>query len=211
MAAAALAACVALQQLALPPLAERRLRGRLERTGTVERVDVRALPAVKLLWGRADRVAVELAESRQGTQGLADQLSATRATEVLDARARVLRVGPLTLRDARLAKRGSGLWGKAHVASADLRAVLPPGFDVRPVSSADGRLVFEGTARVLGRVVRAQVVLMASGGRLLLAPAVAFGGLLAVPVFADPRMAVESVGGRPRRDGFVLTGRARLR
>lgn len=199
-----------LQQLALPPLAERRLRQDLERTARVERIDVRAVPGAELLWGRADRVEVVLGESRQGPRGLADQLSRTGATERLDARARVLRVGPLVLRDVRLTKRGAGLRSQATVTGRDLRAVLPAGFNVRPVTSVDGRLVLEGTARVAGRTVRAQVVLLAEGGRLLLAPAVPFGGLLAVPVFADPRIAVERVGARNGIDGFLLTGRARL-
>ena len=53
-----MAALAVLQQVVVPPIAERRLRDRLERTGSVERVDVSAVPAQKLVFGHADRVLV---------------------------------------------------------------------------------------------------------------------------------------------------------
>ena len=54
----AVAGLAVASQLLLPGLAERRLRSELGEVGTVERVDVSAFPAVKVLAGRADRIVV---------------------------------------------------------------------------------------------------------------------------------------------------------
>jgi hypothetical protein len=204
------AAAVALQ-LALPLVGERVLRHRLSRLGRVEHVDVRAWPAVKLLWGRADRVEVRLASSSAGAERLADLLTRTRGARRLDVRSEVLRLGPLVLRRAQLRKRGAGLAGEASVAESDLRAALPLGFDLRPVDAGAEGLVFQGTVRLFDAPVSARIVVLARGGRLVLAPALPLGGLLTLTVFDDPRVFVESVGARPRPGGFSVTARARLR
>jgi hypothetical protein len=209
--AAGLVALLALAQLLLPMLAEDRLRGRLERDGKVESVDVSAFPAVKLLWGRADRVTIRMADAGAGPGRFADLLVSTDEADELDARVRSLRILTLTFRDVALRKRGRDLSGTATVTGADLRAALPAGFDVRPVASGDGALVFEGTATLLGRSLTGQAVVAARNGRVLLAPNLPFGGFLSLTVFEDPRIEVLDVGAQARPDGFVLTARARLR
>ena len=211
MGLAAVAALAALQQVAIPPIAEHRLRDRLGRTGPVERVEIAAVPALKLAFGRADRVTVRMRSSTTGPAGLADLLAATRATATLDASAATARVGPLTFRDASLRKRAGELDGQASVRGGDLRAALPPGLTVAPVASGGGQLVFAGTATFLGRIVHARAVVLARGGRLLVVPDVPFGELLTLTVFSDPRLYVQGVGARPQPDGFILSARARLR
>jgi len=210
IAAGALVGVAVVVQLALPALAERRLRERLERVGRVERVHVSAFPAVKLLWNRADRVELAMARSTPGTQRFADLLAGTARTRELDARVAALRLGPLVLRDARVRKMGDRLLGEASITEADLRDALPAGFDLRPVATGGGSLVLRGQVTLLGRTVSGEVVALAREGRLLLAPGVPFGTLLTVSVFEDPRVLVQDVGGRPRVDGFTLTARARL-
>ena len=210
IAAGALVGVAVVVQLALPALAERRLRERLERVGRVERVHVSAFPAVKLLWNRADRVELAMARSTPGTQRFADLLAGTARTRELDARVAALRLGPLVLRDARVHKTGDRLLGEASITEADLRDALPAGFDLRPVATGGGSLVLRGQVTLLGRTVSGEVVALAREGRLLLAPGVPFGTLLTVSVFEDPRVLVQDVGARPRVDGFTLTARARL-
>ncbi|MFL5820308.1 MAG: LmeA family phospholipid-binding protein [Solirubrobacteraceae bacterium] len=205
-----IAALALLQQAVLPSIAQTRLRHRLERLGTVERVEVGALPALKLAFGHADRVTVRMRDSTTGRAGLADLLADTRQTDSLDASVSALRLGPLTLRDVRLGKRGLRLAGQASVGQADLDAALPPGFTVAPVASGGGVLVFAATATLFGRTVSARAFARARDGRLVVMPDVPFGDVLSLTVFSDPRVYVEGVGARPTRDGFTLTARARL-
>jgi hypothetical protein len=198
-------------QLALPRIAEHRLRDRLERSGTVERVEISAFPAVKLLWHRADDVTVRMGRLRTGSGNFADLLARTGDTDDLDASAEEQRILNLRLHDSRLRKRGDELTLSSTVDDADLRAALPRGFDVRPVASGDGALVFEGSAELLGQRFQGQAVVAARDGRLILAPDVPFGGFLTVTLFADPRIEVLSVGARPRAGGFTVLAQARLR
>jgi hypothetical protein len=204
------AALALLQQLVLPPLAEQRLRHRLERIGSVERVDIAAVPALKLAFGHADQVTVRMRGATTGPARLADLLASTRATAGLDASAATVRVGPLTFRDASLRKRGGELEGQASVRAQDLGAALPPGLAVAPVASGGGELVFAGTATFLGRTVSARAVAVARGGRLMVMPDVPFGELLTLTVFSDPRVYVQDIAARSEPDGFGLSARARL-
>ncbi len=198
-------------QLALPPIAEHRLRDRLERSGTVERVEISAFPAVKLLWHRADDVTVRMGRLKTGSGNFADLLASTGDTDDLDASAKEQRILTLRLQDSRVRKRGDDLTLSSTVDDADLRAALPPGFDVRPVASGDDALVFEGSAEFLGQRFQGQAAVAARNGRLILAPDVPFGGFLTVTLFADPRIEVLSVGARQHAGGFTVVARARLR
>jgi len=212
IAAAAAAALALASQPLLPLLAERRLRSDLERVGEVDAVDVRAFPALQLLNGRADRVRVRMSRSEAGQRRLADLLDGARRTERLDARVRELNAGPLRLRDAALRKDGDLLVGEAGVTETDLAAALPPGLDLRPVASGGGELLFEGTASAFGRSVTLRARVAAIDGNLIVQPDVPLGGLAALTVFSDERLAVEGVAARTRPGGgFVLAARARLR
>jgi hypothetical protein len=196
------AALLLAAQVLLPGYAEDRLRDDL--TGEVRRVEVQAFPALKLLFGRADRVELEMGEVRTGQRDLADLLARTADTDELDARAAVIRVGPFVARDARMRKRGDALHGEAGVTSAELTAALPAEIGLQPVESEGGQLVLEATAGPLS--VRAR--LSAKDGRLVIAPDGLLGGFASLTVFSDPRVRVGGVGARPRPDGFTLTADA---
>ncbi len=211
-AAGAALALLLLSQFLLPALAEHRLRSSLERSGTVDNVEIRAFPAVKLLWHRADRVIVRMGTATTGTGNLADRLAQVRDTGRLDARVGELRVLTLRLHDLRLEKdHDQLLTARATVDDADLRAALPPGFDVQPVASGGGALVFQGTVDLLGRRFTGNAVVSAQDGKLRLAPDIPFGGFLAVTLFDDPRVEVLGVAARRTATGFVLSARMRLR
>lgn len=208
---ALLVAMVALQ-LILPEVAEDRLRDRIERNGTVEEVRVESFPALGLLFGaKADATTIRMRDGHAGPGRFADLLAGTADTEELDATVDGARILVLRLRRLTLRKRGRDIVGTATVSDADLRDALPGDFDVRPVASGDGALVFEGSASILGRRLRGQVVVAARNGKVLLAPNVLFGGFLSLTIFSDPRIEVLDVSARQRPGGFTLTARSRLR
>ena len=123
-------------QLVLPRVAERRISHSLAATGEVRRVSVEAVPAVKLLFKRADRVEIDMAEARAGTGRLAKLLRQTRGAREVDARVDLVRVGPLQLRGVVLRKDHDHLSGEASVSNADLAAALPRQLALRPARSA---------------------------------------------------------------------------
>jgi hypothetical protein len=207
-----LVSVLALGQVLLPRLAAASLRERLSHSGEVDHVEVHAFPAIELLWHSADRVVVRMRSYRASSAQVAGELGRSAAADKLDFSASKLSTGLLTLRDAVLRKRGVRFEGEGRVTEADLRAALPPGFDVRPVAADAGGLVLEGSANVLGASVRLQARVRAADGRLVVQPeGLPFGGLATLTVFSDRRIAVDGVGARPAADGFVVTARGRLR
>ena len=124
-------------QVALPRIAERRITSDLSHSGQVRRVSVEAVPAIKLLFQRADRVEVDMAEVRAGTTGkLVQQLRRSKGTTHLVARADLVTLGPLRLHGAKLTKDHDHLSGQATVSEAELAAALPPQLRVRPIEDA---------------------------------------------------------------------------
>jgi hypothetical protein len=194
-------------QLALPPLAERRVRGELDDYGKVRSVEVHAFPAIQLLWRHADRVTIHMSRSVAGQDDLAKQLAKTKGVDRIDATVDELQVLSLTLRDAKFVKRGNELRGEALVTPDDLSAALPAGVNVRPLATDGDQLVFEGSAGPLA--IRATA--RAEDGALVIAPDVPLGGLLTVTAFADPRVYVEGLSARAVGGGaFVVETRGRL-
>ena len=194
-------------QIALPRVAERRITEDLSQSGTVTRVEVDALPAIKLLFNRADRVEVEMSEVRAGTTGrLVELLRRTKATRELEARADLVTLGPLRLHAAMLTKDHDALEGEATLSEAELAAALPRQLQVRPVEDPAGELVLEGAVGP----ITARARLSARDGALVVAPEGLFGGFGALTLFKDSRVQVTEVGSRTSPDGFTLTAAGRL-
>ena len=198
-------------QLLLPGFAERDLRGDLADAGQVRRVDVDAFPALKVLFGRADRVEVEMGEVKAGEGELADLLARTADTDELRASASVLRVGPFVARDARLDKQGERLRGSVAVTVAELTAALPVDVGLKPVETEDGSLLMEATAGVFGQQVTVRARLAAREGAVVIAPEGLLGGFATLTVFEDPRVRVRRVGAEPATGGFTVTAEATVR
>ena len=176
-------------QLLLPGIAAQELRTDLEQSGTVLEVKVSAFPAIKLLWHKADKVVVRMGRYRSGASQLGDTLARAVDAGSLDASAQELDVGPLTLRNATLRKRGSELTGAATVTEADLRSAVFFLDNVEPVASANGRLTLRGTASFLGLDATVDATVAAQDGALVVAPDVPFGGIATITLFDDPHVA----------------------
>jgi hypothetical protein len=214
-AAGVLVLVLVLAQLLLPGVAERKLRSDLEANGSNVHVEVKAFPAVKLLFKRADRVAVELTDYRSTDTGeatsLSDLLARTKATKKLDVHVSVLEDRRLRMQDVRLRKDGDVLIADVAVRTADLDAALPARLRVTG-SDADG-ITVAGATSVFGTDVRAQARIQADDeGRIVLRPqGFPLLSLVTVPVFSDHAIAVEAISAQPTSDGFAVTARGRLR
>jgi hypothetical protein len=198
-------------QLVLPGVAADRLRDRLSKSGDVISVEVHAFPAIKLLWNHADRVAVRMGRYQSGAGALGDLLGQASDVGSLDASVQQLNSGLLTVRDAALRKRGNQLVGTALVTEADLRRSIPILQSVVPVQSPNGRLTLRGTASLFGVSATVDATVSASGGNLVVAPDVPFGGFATVTVFSNPHVQVQSVDATPAPGGFRVTATGRLR
>src|SRR5205807_5613660 len=138
-------------------------------------------------------------------QSLLDQAA---DTDSLDASARELDTGLVTLHGANLRKRGDKLTGSATVTNADLRTALGGTVQgLQPVASGNGELTFQGT--VFG--ITADATVRAQNGALVIQPDVPLLDLVTLTVFSDPHVAVEGVGATAQPGGFAFQGRARLR
>lgn len=201
----------ALSELLLPSLAERRLRRSLSGNGTGVRVDVAAEPAIKLLFGHADSVRVNIREMRPGRGNLPDLLARTARTGRLDASVGSVVTHGLRIDDVFLRKRGSVLTARATVTRAAITAILPAAIKIDQRAAGSNTLAFTATLRALGKVVRVTTLVQAQKGRLLLAPDSVLGGLLRVTLFGDPRVYVDSLSSSKREGGrYVFTARGHL-
>ncbi len=193
-------------QFVLPRVAERRISHSLAATGEVRRVSVKAVPAVKLLFKRADRVEIDMAEARAGTGQLAQLLRQTRGAREVDAHVDLVRVGPLQLRAVALRKDHNRLSGQASVSNADLAAALPRQLALRPVDDPAGELVLEASAGLF----TARARLSARDGALVIAPEGLLGGLGSLTIFRDSRVQVTDVGSKVGNGGFTVTAAGRI-
>ncbi len=197
-------------QLALPPIAEQRLRDRLENSGQVLEVHVSAFPAIELLWHQADSVTIRLGQYRSNPGHLSSLLGQAGNVGSLNASATQLDTGLLTLQDATLAKRGNQLIGTAVVTEAAIRRALPILQSVTPVASGDGTLTVRGTASLFGLGASVDANVGARDGALVVVPDVPLGGLATITLFSNPHVEVQSIGATPTASGFAVHATAQL-
>lgn len=205
-------------QLLLPGVAEDRVRSELNKQGTDAEVEIKALPAVKLLWGRADEVTIDVANLRTDEEGgddgdsLSDLLAQTSKTKKLDVRVNVLEDKLLRVQDVRLTKDGDTLTAVVKLNKSDVDAALPAELELVDREVPNG-LAVAGTTDVFGETLEAEANIYADDdGSLVLEPSDdLLGELVSVPIFEDERVAVDSISARNSGDGYVVTARGRLR
>ncbi|HUA49047.1 MAG TPA: hypothetical protein VMA77_27680 [Solirubrobacteraceae bacterium] len=197
-------------QLVLPGIAAQRLRDRLSGSGTVLKVKVSAFPAIKLLWGDADSVAVSLGRYGSGSSQIGGLLDEAGGVGRLDVSAQELDSGVLIFHDAVLRKRGSEMTGSATIMESNLRSAVPFLDKVEPVASSGGQLIVRGTASLFGLSASVNAVVAARDGALVVAPDIPFGGIATITLFNDPHVRVQSVSAVTVTGGFRLMAVARF-
>lgn len=198
-------------QLVVPPIATTVLRHRLAKDGRVISVRISAFPWFQLLWQHADKVSVRMANYDAAPQGIQQRLQGAGGVGTIDAHIGVVRTGLLTLHDVSFTKHGDEMVGAAQLDNSDLRAALPFLRSLTPVHDAGGQLVLRGTVSVLGVSATVDVVVTASDGKLVVAPAGLLGAFATLTLFDDPQIVVQSVNATAVPGGvrFVAKGHVR--
>jgi hypothetical protein len=194
--AAAVAVALVLAQAFLPGVAAQRIRDNMERFGTVKSVSVRASPAVELLWGQADAVKVRAGSLDMNTEQSMQMLDEASGASEMQFTAESAQEGPLRLRDVSLDKRGGGLRVQARLRQADAQAALPPGFDMRLVSSEAGEVRVLAGGQLFGLQASVEAVARAEEGNLVVRPVGFPLDVLKLTLFSNPHIRVEGVGVR---------------
>lgn len=207
---------LALAQVFLPRIAASRISSRVSRYGKVESVHVTAWPAVELLWGDADSATVRASEVKLSPAQTARLLWEGRGVDRIDFTATDAQEGSLRLRDVSLRKRGHALRAQASATAADVKAALPPGFDVRLLGSKRGEVEVQASGGLFGIGASVDAVAAASAGRLIAHPRGLLLEGLQLTLFADPHVYVEGVEakattGPAGAPGYRLTISASLR
>ena len=209
--AAVLVLVLAASQFVLPLLAERHLADELERYGPRPEVEVSAFPAVKLLFGHADRVEVHADMARVQPASVVDELSARAEVDEVEVSIGELQVGVLQLADVRISKNGDDARAAATVTLQGLQLALRDLANLRVLPSDDGILI-GGEVTVFGRTIGGRARVRAQDGRLV----VGVEGLPlgTITLLDDDRLRVTGVGAREVPGGYrlsidgVLTGAA---
>ncbi|MCW3018926.1 MAG: hypothetical protein JWN10_1234 [Solirubrobacterales bacterium] len=209
-----LALLLVLAQVLLPRIAASRIGSRVGRYGKVRSVSVSAWPAVTLLWGHADSVRVSASKLALSSSQLGSLLWEGRGVGSLDVSADSVRLGTLAVSDASLAKHGSALSAHALVSESDVKAALPPGFDVRLLRSEGGEVEVQASGGLFGIGASVNAVAGASEGKLVAHPLGFLIEGLRLTLFADPHVYVEGVGASVAGEqplSYRLSMSARLR
>lgn len=198
-------------QLVLPGIAERRVRDELEQLGAVSNVEVSSFPAVKLLFGEIDSLEAGLTGSQASDGEVADLLAKAENIDRLRIAADRVQVSGLGLTGARLSKDGERLEARATLSQADLVSFLPPGTEVRSISSEGGRLLLDGSFSAFGVQVSGPASVAPQGGAIVLSPeGIPLGGLAALTIFSDERVQVERLDATAEGDRLRLSAGGRL-
>lgn len=192
--AATLIIVVLAAQLILPALAAEEVKESLEPPDHGVSVSVSAMPAVMLLFGRADSVSVEAVEARtSGAGGVARLLHRAANAGEVDARFRRMSIGVLRLEQVVFHKAGSEFSADASVKRSSIESALPAGVHIAASSQGQRALSVTIGADLLGLRLHGSATLAAEKGALVVSPDLGLLDSLHVTVFSDPEVVVSNV------------------
>jgi hypothetical protein len=214
---AAVVLVLVIAQLVLPGIAVERVRERVGRYGRVHAVHVHADPAIQLVWGSAQEIAVAAGPLRMSSQQLVNlerQLGgvdrAKLATPRLSLTSSATAAGELPLEAARLDKRGDALSASGVIRASTLQVTLPAGLQVDGLSAQSGRPEVALSGEAFGVHVSGRALVVAREGAIVVEPAgLPFGGLATIKLFSDPRVYVETLTATPYAEGILINLRAK--
>lgn len=195
---------VVLAQVVLPSVAAKRVEDRVGKYGTVRSAHVSALPAVELLWGKADEVTVDsgtltVTPAQIGAllweaRGARDM---TVIARTVNLRVPVLLPTGLPLSGVRMEKHGSSIHATATLTQTQLDGALPSGVHVQPVAAGEGEVQVRASGGLFGVQATIEAVVRPLEGKLVAEPkGFPLAGIATVTLFSDPHLKVESIGVR---------------
>ena len=191
-------------QLVIPGIVARRLTNSLSTQASGVRVSLSAVPAVKLLFGYADRVSVNIGTMTASRGHVGDLLARTAKQGTLDATVGTLDTDGFVLKDVALRKRGNALTGVATVTRSAIAAALPSAITLTPRSAGASGLTLMAKLRVLGREVDASALVEAQDGKIVVSPTAPVLSILRVTVFDSRSVSVDSVGVVAHGDSYAM-------
>jgi hypothetical protein len=210
-AALALASAAITTELALPSIAETKMRDELASIGSVTSVDVSTSPALMMLFGDVERAVVEMSSATldPGTMD-SDLLSKAGDVEVLEARIDTLRAGPFDAESVALAKHGQTLDASATL-DVDQVARVIPGAELK-VKKGTLLLDLSKMALPLPLPGPVQLEIALEEGKVVARPLGAASALIPTqPLLDRPDLSVTSLESRIAGDQVALTASAALR
>jgi hypothetical protein len=193
---AAIVAVVVLAQLLAPGIAARVVRNRVEKYGSVESVEVKAWPAVKLAWGHADEVRVSAGRLKMGLGQAVSLLKDAKGVAKMELHAKSMEMEGLRLTNASLKKHGSALRAQGVVSEEDVKRALPEGVEMAFVKSEAGTVEVRASGGLFGVGVSVDAVAQAEEGKLVARPTGLLLSELKLTAFEDPNVYVEGVEAR---------------
>ena len=191
-------------QLILPSIAARVIRDSIA-GGEGVQVSVSATPAVKLLFGSADRVTVRMQRLQSAQSNDASLIAQAGAAHDLDASIGELRTNGLLLSNVSLRKRGSEMSATATVNRSVVAAMLPLNLRLAAQPGTADGIVATGSFQLLGATSTVNAVVAAVGGRIVLSPDLpALGRLVNLTIFSAPAFWFDSVTSSGIGDSYVI-------
>ncbi|MFZ1155300.1 MAG: LmeA family phospholipid-binding protein [Solirubrobacteraceae bacterium] len=190
-----------LAQLLLPTLAAKHVSDRLARYGTVKHVSVHAVPALELLWGKADSVNVSAGTLTMTPAQVASLLPEARNVShlTMSVDAMSLRIASLpnslSISNLHMEKHDSVIQMRATLTQQQLTEALPSGFRVEPVASGGGQVEVKASGGLFGVQASIAALVKPLEGRLVAEPqGLPLASLATVTLFSNPSLKVESIG-----------------
>jgi hypothetical protein len=201
-------------QLVLPGIAAQVVRNRASRYGMVKSVSVTAIPAIELLWGRADSASLEAGRLRMNLSQATELLSSASGVDRIDMSVESFQLGPLRMHAARMEKRGDALYIQGSLEQSDLRAMLPGGVEVQPVT---GGVEVRASGSLFGVSTSVRALVSVQEGKLVAQPqGLPFAGLAQITLLSNPHLLIQSFDLSSETDStgessYLVKGWARLR
>jgi hypothetical protein len=197
--AAVLVVLLVIAQLALPGIAEDKVRD--EVGDDAAKVTVKASPVLGLLFGNADEIVVDTPTVAGSAEApLGELLKRAKDVGRTDATVGRIQVQGLTLRDVHAVVEDDRVQATASLSIRELETLVPGGGTLKALpSGADGEPRFAVSVGILGLSTTVDATVAAVDGAVQVA---ADGLPVSITVFQDPSVGVDAVRGRA--DGDTL-------